>query len=216
MPLTPTPEQLAAALDDAGDVSVSRIGHIQGRQVVIRLNWQGQPVEFQATITDVFAGEVPEQPKRRSERLHLHQRAEDLYGKGLTEAEVRHLGYPLYLAEEWLRRQKDRLGTFAEISRVYGYPETTLLGAARRHGWQPEKPPRHEAKAAVQAEWQAGHRNKKALAEKYSVSIGSVFNWIEELEAKLEEELEAQNQPPASLPPGMRSYAPHADEDNPF
>lgn len=185
MPVTPNPEQLAQALDDAGTLHIARIGHIQGRQVVMRVVWQGQEVEFQATITDVFAGEVPDHPRHRRETAHMHlPPGERLYEKGFTEAEVRHLGYPLYMAEEWLRKQKQRLGTFAAISREYGYPETTMQGAARQFGWELDKPRRTDAKAAVQAEWRAGNHNKKALAKAHSVSIGSVFTWVKELESE--------------------------------
>lgn len=183
MSLTPTAEQLAQALDNAGDFRVTRIGHLTGRQVVVSAVWQGKTVRFQATITEVLEGELPQAPRQRNEKAHLTLgRKENLYEQALTEDQCRQSDYPLYFAEAWLRREKERLGSFAAISREYGYPETNLIYAARKFGWPLEKPQRHEVKAAVQAEWLAGKTNKRALAEAYDVSVGSVWNWIKEFE----------------------------------
>lgn len=118
--------------------------------------------------------------------VHYRVTGEKLSDCKFTEQEVKQQGYPHYYSETWLRRQKGKLGTFAEISRRYGYSESTLYLAARRFKWPLEKPSRWQARLWVQAEWLTGSTTKSALQKKYRVSINSVFLWVKELESSAE------------------------------
>lgn len=101
-----------------------------------------------------------------------------------SERELRMEGLPLYWSEAWLGREYKALGSFEAIERTCGYPASTVSAFAKKHfGWD-IKPRRNEAKQAVIARWETGERSKKALAREFGVSIGSVFNWIKELEER--------------------------------
>lgn len=186
MPYTPSPTELAEALQDAGGLRLLRVTHLGGKQVVLTFDWQGQPLQVQATITEVLDGQIPDQPRRRNEQSHRlgGRNRERLYEQRLIEEDCRRLDYPLYYAEEWLRREKDRLGTFQAISDLYGYSTSTLSYAAQQFGWPPEKPAQPSKREQVRADWQAGGVTKSALAERYGVSIGSIFNWVKDLEVR--------------------------------
>lgn len=129
MGLKPSPEDLARALDDAGGLRLIRTRYTGHRnQAVLTFDWQGKPLQFTVAITEVLGGEVPQNTRNRStDERNPGRIAHLVKGKAhWTEDECRREGLPLYHSETWLRDALKRLGSQAEIQRVYGYSNQIL------------------------------------------------------------------------------------------
>lgn len=134
--LIPSPEDLAHALDDAGSLQIIRIGHLEKRKIYVTADWQGQRLEFTASITEVAQGTIPQ--KTRSRALGAQKpwdvanalRQRDSW----TEEQLRVAGLPLYHDPNWLRATHARLGSWYAIERTYGYSNQALADAGKRAG----------------------------------------------------------------------------------
>ena len=137
MGLTPSPEDLARALDDAGELTFVRWRHLQRNQGVATFIWKGRHVQFSCAITEVLEAEVPERPLNRGTQAaakrgtlaHLARQS-----IGYSEEQLRARDLPLYLSDEWLRAAFERLGSQRAISRTYGYSNQVISRSLIRIG----------------------------------------------------------------------------------
>lgn len=130
MGLTPSPEDLARLLDDAGGLKLIRVRYAGHKnQAVFTFDWQDSELQFTAAITEVLSAEVPENAKARAAseernpgRLsHILQKKADW-----TEHELRREGLPLYLSDTWLLDTYRRLGSATAIEQAYGYTNQSI------------------------------------------------------------------------------------------
>ncbi len=96
--------------------------------------------------------------------------------KELTEQNL-----PLYWNEEWLRRELGRLGSYAEIARVHGFPSpVTIASYAKRKFGIDVQAGYAKKRQAIYEDCDAGDYTQLELANKHGVSVATVYRWLRE------------------------------------
>lgn len=133
------PEDLAVSLHHAAGAKLAGAFHVNGRTVVLSLEWQGHEVKFQADISDVWAAPIPEFPVR-GRALQPAQAARVAGRRDWTYEELEAAGLPLYWSKEWFDSALERLGTMDRIAKEYGYKPLAVWSYAKRvYGYRRDK-----------------------------------------------------------------------------
>ncbi|GGJ44586.1 helix-turn-helix domain-containing protein [Deinococcus roseus] len=173
---------LAQALDNAGGVKVVRITHLQKNQLVWRVVWHGQVQQFTMAILDVHQSEIPERPTARQlgKASPLATTTKFRSRSSWTVEQLVEEDLPLYWCEPWLKQEFDRLGSFAKIDQMYGYPETSLSNfASREFGWNVK--PRQLNKKQEALQMHAAGKSTREIMDALGIPKGTVNRWFREL-----------------------------------
>lgn len=99
----------------------------------------------------------------------------------LTLKELQDRNLPLYWNEEWLRAELDRLGSYAEIARVHGYPSpVTIASYGKRKFGIDIQGKFDEKREAVYRDFDSGDYTQLQLAEMHDVGVATVYRWLKE------------------------------------
>jgi hypothetical protein len=118
----------------------------------------------------------------------------------LSVDELRSRGLPPYWNEAWLRSEFARLGSYAEVARVHGLPNPTVVAAyaKRNFGMDVQAGFDQKRDAAIRdysaALATASPITAAQLASRYDVALATVYRWIKEY----------REGPPGDRSPGTR------------
>lgn len=90
-----------------------------------------------------------------------------------TKEDLERMGLPLYLSDDWLLDQYSMLGSAAEISRKYGYSDTTLSRHLHRLGLRRNKRVTQEQRRKAKQLFEQGHTYSE-VAKMTGIAKGSI------------------------------------------
>lgn len=116
--------------------------------------------------------------------------------EALTIEELRERNLPLYWNEHWLRQELERLGSYAEIARVHGFPSPVTIAsyAKRKFGISVQKDYDRKRRAVYQ-DFDTGDYTHLELANRHGVGVATVYRWLQE---RRTEETKANRRGPRS------------------
>lgn len=109
------------------------------------------------------------------------------FGRHLSIAQLRERNLPLYWNREWLVRELEECGSYAEIARKHGYPSSTTIAsyAKRNFGISVQDSYDQKRAAVIEAHQritrgESPRRHYAEMAEQHNVSIATIYRWIRE------------------------------------
>lgn len=145
----------------------------------LTLEVDGETLTIAAAAIEVVGGDlgaVKRGAKGLRGRYNRYKRPQEL-----SVRELRERNLPLYWNERWLRSELKRLGSYAEIARVHGFPSSVTIAsfAKRKFGIEIQKG--YEAKRqAVYSDFDTGDFTHPELARKHGVAEATVYRWLRE------------------------------------
>lgn len=168
-----------AALNNAAKIEVVGARQAGETRLALKLEMDGSPLTIEVSGVEVVAGDLDtavRAVKGRRGRLNRVKRPEELSVKELTAQNL-----PLYWNEEWLRRELGRLGSYAEIARVHGFPSpVTIASYAKRKFGIDVQAGYAKKRQAIYEDFDAGDYTQLELANKHGVSVATVYRWLRE------------------------------------
>lgn len=172
---------VAALLPRVRNLQITRVAHLDGRRLILDLEWAGGKATTTMDIVEVLTG-TSGSASRIEAPERLAKTVQDI-PDDLSEAEARRRGVPLWWSGEWLRAQLTEHGTFRSIAEEAGVAEQVISEWGRRHGIS-RRPriDRRKASAAIEAltaDLREGRAwpSIQALAERHGVSRATVERW---------------------------------------
>lgn len=145
----------------------------------LQLDVDGSPLTIEASGIEIVEGDLNaalREVKGRRARLNRVKRPETLSVQQLKERDL-----PLYWNEEWLRAELDRLGSYAEIARVHGYPSSiTIASYAKRKFGIDMQAEYAKKRQAVYEDFDSEDYTQLELANKHGVGVATVYRWLKE------------------------------------
>jgi len=167
------------ALSNAAKVEVVGVRSAGETGLTLHLEVDGSPIKIEVSGMEVVEGDLDtamREVKGRRARLNRVKRPEELSVQELKERNL-----PLYWNEEWLRAELDRLGSYAEIARVHGFPSSvTIASYAKRKFGIDVQAEYAKKRQAVYDDFDAGDYTQLDLANKHGVAVATVYRWLKE------------------------------------
>lgn len=170
--------ELQETLTEAAVVEVVGASAV-GDGLRLTLEVDGEPLTIAAEGVAVVEGDLGA-AKRNAKglrgRYNRYKRPQKLSVKELKERNL-----PLYWNERWLRNELKRLGSYAEIARVHGFPSAVTIAsfAKRKFGIEIQKG--YELKRrGVYEDFDSGRYTHPELARKHGVAEATVYRWLRE------------------------------------
>lgn len=167
------------ALSNAAKVEVVGVRTAGETGLTLHLEVDGSPIKIEVSGMEVVEGDLDtamREVKGRRARLNRVKRPEELSVQELKERNL-----PLYWNEEWLRAELDRLGSYAEIARVHGFPSSvTIASYAKRKFGIDVQAEYAKKRQAVYDDFDSGDYTQLDLANKHGVAVATVYRWLKE------------------------------------
>lgn len=164
---------------NAAKVEVVGARPVGDTSLALHLLIDGSPLTVEVSGFEVVEGNLDEAArhvKGLRGKLNRVKRPETLSIKELQERNL-----PLYWNEEWLRAELDRLGSYAEIARVHGFPSpVTIASYAKRKFGIDMQAKFAKKREAVYDDFDTGDFTQLELAQKHGVGVATVYRWLKE------------------------------------
>lgn len=173
-------------IERLGAARVLRLSPIDGKTFLLRVAIGGEEVEFTARGLELLSEtRLPPHPRRVERRRLVRSEGRGGFVSAFhdrphwPEELLRREGLPLYWNEAWLRAELERLGSYVEIERAWGYPNSTVAAFAKREFGIEVKPRKGSVKALVRRVWRENPGITLAeLARRTGVSKATAYRYV--------------------------------------
>ena len=193
---------LSHVIVEAAQVEV--IGAVQEGSAGLKLilSIDGEEVVIAAASVEIVEGDLAAAIRKAKGRRGRYNRIKR--PEALTIKELHERNLPLYWNEQWLRQELQRLGSYAEIARVHGYPSAvTIASYAKRKFGISVQDDYDRKRQAVYQDFDTGDYTHLELADRNGVGVATVYRWLQQ-----RREDKAHNERRATQPqPGITGLA---------
>lgn len=193
---------LERTLSEAAHVEVVGASREGPAGMKLVLSVDGTPLTISASSVEVVEGDLGLAARRTKGLRGRYNRIKN--PQDFTVKQLKERNLPLYWNEEWLRSELERLGSYAEIARVHGYPSPVTIAsyAKRKFGIEVQKDYARK-RQAVYDDFDTGDYTHYDLAQKHGVAIATVYRWLQE--RREGKEPTRRGRRPKALPRGNRT-----------
>lgn len=172
-------EKLVEALRKAGKAETVEAVQQEDGSVTLGVELDEHAFTLSAGHLRLVRGNLSTLDQPRESLRKRFNRIKNPQQYSLEELRARNL--PLYWNEQWLRRELNRLGSYAAVAREHGYPSaTTITSYAKRRYGISKQDEFDRKRAQIIEEYEPGEITQHDLANKYGVAVATVYRWLAE------------------------------------